>query len=296
MAKAKQSTQLPLDDMRWRPVVELVEKLFPYIGDKTPIANDLTEALASGKIRCMRRSIRMGHVDVEKLCDVELERNILGESHLNKPSAAEHFSELLHRQLFEPFARVRASHGVVTPKLIIAAMGGDAGMILVNGITLGQYVERLAAEANLPRTPSHRELVPASFWAEHGLACSPNGDIGVGFRFPPNDHGPSEPSLTLTANWAFYFWEPDCERVWPKLAPQQAQQVDESEAQASERRRPGRRPKKDWKLEVATEVGLYHRAGKPVPTAAKLAEWCKDELGYEPDLSHLQRWLRQLIP
>jgi hypothetical protein len=56
MAKAKQSTQLPLDDMRrWRPVAEIVGRLSPIIGDKSLIAQDLTEALASEKIRCMRR-------------------------------------------------------------------------------------------------------------------------------------------------------------------------------------------------------------------------------------------------
>jgi hypothetical protein len=228
--KAKQSTQLSLNDRRWRPDAEIIERLFRQIGNKTLTAHDLTEKLASEKIRCICRSIGMGHVDVDKLCDIELERQILGET------AAEHFSESLHRQLFEPFARVRASHGVVTPQRIIAAMGGDAGMILANGFTLGQYVARLAAEANLPRTPGHRELVSASFWAEHCFACSPNGDIRVGFRLPPNHHGPSEPSSILTANWAFYLWEPDCVKAWAALAPHVR------EADASERSPSGRLP------------------------------------------------------
>jgi hypothetical protein len=285
--------QLPLDDMRWRPVAELVEKLLPHIGGKVLIAQDLTEALTNEKIRCMRRSIRMGHVDVDELCDVELERNFLGGSQLNEPSAAEHFSELLHRQLFEPFTRVRSSHGVVTPKLIIAAMGGDAGMILVNGITLGQYVERLAAEANSPRKPGHSELVPASFWATHGLACSPNGDIGVGFRFPPNDHGPSEPSSTLTANWVLYLWEPDCVTAWPRLAPQA---VAASEVGASEPvgRKPGPRAKEEWQLFVAKEFCAQKYSGKSLPTAGQLAQSCQDELGYQPAETAINKLLRDL--
>jgi hypothetical protein len=58
--KPEQSTQLPLDDERWRPVAEIIERVFPYT-DKILIAQDLTKALASKKIRCMRRSTQMGH-------------------------------------------------------------------------------------------------------------------------------------------------------------------------------------------------------------------------------------------
>jgi hypothetical protein len=83
MAKAKQSTQLPLDDMRWRPDVELVEKLLPHIGDKILIAHDLTEAVASKKIHCMRRIV-MGPADAAGLYDIELEQVILGAALLNQ--------------------------------------------------------------------------------------------------------------------------------------------------------------------------------------------------------------------
>jgi hypothetical protein len=291
--KAEQSTRLPLDDMRqWRPVAGLIERLLAHIGNKNLVAHDLNNALANGKIRCMRRSIRMSHADVDKLCDTELKRQILGD----EPSAAEDFSELLHGQLFEPFTRVRASHKVVTPKLIIAAMGGDTGMILVNGITLGQYVERLAAEANLKHTPGHHELVPTSFWATHCLVCSPNGDIGVGFRFPPKPYGPSEPSSTLTASWAFFLREPDCVKVWPALAPQAvvAREVDPNEP-PSPRRKPGRKPRENWKVEVVTEVGLHMRQGKPIPSAKALADFCRDQLEYEPDISEIQKLLRHVL-
>jgi hypothetical protein len=48
---------LPLDDMRWRPVDEIVDKLVPHIGDKALIAGDLDERLKSGEVRSMRRSV-----------------------------------------------------------------------------------------------------------------------------------------------------------------------------------------------------------------------------------------------
>jgi hypothetical protein len=283
--KAKPSTQLRLDDARWRPVSKIVEQLLPHVGGAVLTAHDLTKALANEKMRCMRRFIRTGHVDVDKLCDIELELKILG----GEPSAAEHFPEL-----FEPFARVRASNRRVTPKLIIAALGLDAGTILVNDITtLGQYVERLAAEANLPLTPGHREWVPALFWAKHCLACSPKGDIGAGFLFPPNDHGPSEPSSTLTANWAFYLWEPDCLKEWPALAPQ-AIAAGEADASRSLSRKRGPPPHKDWKLFIAYKLYMLKKAGERTPTARELADYCQKELGYVPDESAISLWLREL--
>ena len=70
--KAKPSTQLPLDDMRWRPVAEIVEKLLPHIGNKVLIAHDLTKALASEKIRCMRRYTNEHTLKIDKLSDAEL--------------------------------------------------------------------------------------------------------------------------------------------------------------------------------------------------------------------------------
>jgi hypothetical protein len=231
--KAKQSTQLPLDNMRWRPVAEVIERLSPHIGNKTLTANDLTEALASKKIRCMRRHTNEHTLNINKFSDAEL-------------------------------------------------------CAIASG--------KVAGEMGHHQPAGHRQLLPASFWAEYRFACSPNGDIRVGFRLPPNHHGPSKPSFTLTANWTFYLWEPDCVKVWPALAPQAtaAREADASEP-PSPRRKPGRKPRGNWKLEVATEVGLYYRQGKPIPAANELAQFCQDELGFQPDISEIQKWLRQLL-
>jgi len=70
--KAKQSTQLPLDDMRWRPDAQIIEQLLPHIGKKTLIAQDLTKTLASGKIRCMRRYTNEHTLKFDSLSDAEL--------------------------------------------------------------------------------------------------------------------------------------------------------------------------------------------------------------------------------
>jgi hypothetical protein len=213
---AKQSRELPLEDIRWRPVAEIGKRLFPHIGDRNLIAHDLTEAVANEKIRCMRRIV-MGPRDGA----IELEQQVLGAALLNRSFEvtlpAEQFSLPQHRQLFETIAKVRASHGVVTLQLIIASMGGDAGMIF-DGITVGQYVKGLAGEAILPpNVPGHRELVPASLWVEYRFTYS-NGDIRVGVR-PPNHHGPW--SFTWATKSVFYLWQPDCVKAWPALPLQE---------------------------------------------------------------------------
>jgi len=202
--------------------------------------------------------------------------------------SAEQFSYPPHRQLFETIARVRASHGIITPQLVIAAMGRDAGKIFVEDITAGQYVKWLEGEAILPpNVLGHRELVPASLWVEHCFTYS-NGDICVGVR-PPNHHGPW--SFTWATKSAFYLWQPDCVRVWPALALQTVAAHDVNTSEPL-RRKPGRKPKKDWKLFVAAKLWEMRKAGQRVPPAADFAQLCENELGYQADISHLQKWLR----
>jgi replicative DNA helicase len=57
----------------------------------------------------------------------------------------------LNGQLLEAFARVHDAHGVITPSLVIASMGGNASMIVGDGMTLGKYIAHAAAIATIPR-------------------------------------------------------------------------------------------------------------------------------------------------
>jgi replicative DNA helicase len=99
------------------------------------------------------------NIDSATLHSIELEQEILGAVLVNdnvfdviesKLSASDFF-EPLHSEIFDAIAKVRASHGVVTPALIIASIGSDANQVIVEGMTRRQYVARLAAEASLPR-------------------------------------------------------------------------------------------------------------------------------------------------
>src|ERR1700737_5514540 len=98
------------------------------------------------------------NIDHATLCSIELEQEILGAALvansavevIEREVSAEDFSEPLHGQIFETFANVRDMHGVITPSLVIASMGGDASAIILEGVTLGQYVARIAADACIP--------------------------------------------------------------------------------------------------------------------------------------------------
>ena len=98
------------------------------------------------------------NINQAALYSLELEQEVLGGVLINfafevieRAVSASDFSEPLHSQLFETFAAVHASHGVITPALVIASMGGDASTIIVEDTTLGQYIARLAAAASTPR-------------------------------------------------------------------------------------------------------------------------------------------------
>jgi len=98
------------------------------------------------------------NINQAALYNIELEQEVLGAVLINssfevieRAVSAGDFFEPLHSQLFETFAAVHASHGGITPALIIASMGGDASTIVVEDTTLGQYIARLAAAAALPR-------------------------------------------------------------------------------------------------------------------------------------------------
>jgi replicative DNA helicase len=98
------------------------------------------------------------NIDHAAVSNIELEQEVLGAVlHSNtaleiieREVSAEDFSEPLHSQIFETFVSIRDLHGVVTPSLVIAAMGGDASAIILEGVTLGQYIARLAAALCLP--------------------------------------------------------------------------------------------------------------------------------------------------
>ena len=90
-----------------------------------------------------------------------------------------------------------------------------------------------------------------------------------------------------------YRWEFEIEEVKALLPP--PSQPQQKTGSQPTKRRPGPQPTQDWPMHVACEVIRALRAGEKIPTAAKLAQSCEDELGYQPDLRAVQRLVRDLL-
>jgi hypothetical protein len=134
-------------------------------------------------------------------------------------------------------------------------------------------------------------MLPGGVTYVKGLASSAGR---VGFHLRGDTFG-----LDVVTPWGrfdareFYVRQEDCVKAWPGLAPQATEQ-NKADATESLPRRPGRKPKGNWKVEVATEVGLHMREGQSIPTAKSLAEFCRDQLDVDVDIREIQRWLREL--
>jgi replicative DNA helicase len=105
--------------------------------------------------------------NITALCSLDLEQELLGCALINQSFdaierlvSAGDFYEPLHSQLFETIASVHSAHGAVSYQLVAASMGSYAGTLLAEGMTNGQYLAKLAAEACLPRdVAAHARLV-----------------------------------------------------------------------------------------------------------------------------------------
>jgi hypothetical protein len=128
-----------------------------------------------------------------------------------------------------------------------------------------------------------------AFWKDEcRIADSAFGGVHVypvrGKVFPPGD-------------WIFYVRRDRFDRKYPEADAAAGQPVEGGrQPMESARRKPGPRRKWDWDRLIAREVIRYVRAGKKIPAAAKFAQLCEDEFGYQPDIREVQKLLRKLFP
>jgi len=61
-----------------------------------------------------------------------------------------------------------------------------------------------------------------------------------------------------------------------------------------ERRKPGPELRHDWREAIMREVIRRLLAGKKMPKAPAMLQFCEDTLGYQPDIRAMQRLLREL--
>ena len=92
---------------------------------------------------------------------------------------------------------------------------------------------------------------------------------------------------------ALFFWGPKAKELWPA---QEAEPVTTKQQAADPfkppRRRPGPPPENEWKQAVVRELLRRAKAGKPLPSAPDMQEFCQDVLEWEPDLRSMQELLR----
>jgi hypothetical protein len=190
--------------------------------------------------------------------------------------------------------------------------------LAANDMTMALLNGRLHCKwRNIPTLS--QDLMPPAFWADHRLSCGPEG-VRVTLRPPRDDTdvvlvrsqslverlaqlpkpaatpplSPEEEARRnkILSEMVFYVWEPDIDALWPSMAAY----ARKPEPEIDERRKPGKRITKNWKLHVAGEL---HRIiiveGKPPPTATEIADFCSNKLKHYPDIRSIQRLLRALL-
>ena len=104
---------------------------------------------------------------------------------------------------------------------------------------------------------------------------------------------PRRPDVPVLDRPALFFWGPKVKELWPA---QEAEPVTTKQQAADPfkppRRRPGPPPENEWKQAVVRELLRRAKAGKPLPSAPDMQEFCQDVLEWEPDLRSMQELLR----
>ena len=134
--------------------------------------------------------------------------------------------------------------------------------------------------------------VAPSFFATAVLTAR-NGDVEIVEidALIPRPSGVEAPTDEPSSFRAFFVARSDLDKLYPVAAA-----ANLETDMPSDRRKPGPRPTKSWKLYVAAELHrIVEIEGKQPPPASDLAQFCEDNLGYQPDLREIQRLLRHLL-
>jgi hypothetical protein len=95
-----------------------------------------------------------------------------------------------------------------------------------------------------------------------------------------------------------YVRRADLDRFYPLAgtpAPTPAPQADDAQASKPGRRKPGPKITKGWRRQVAAEMNRIIEDERRTPSAAELAQFCENKLGYQPDERAIQKLLRSLL-
>src|SRR5262249_52762972 len=87
----------------------------------------------------------------------------------------------------------------------------------------------------------------------------------------------------------------DLDEHYPTAAPPKATQSDDAGPRTSDRRKPGPKITRNWRLHVAAEAHrVWEKEGR-IPGAPELATFCGKKLGYVPEETDIRKLLRVLL-
>jgi hypothetical protein len=152
------------------------------------------------------------------------------------------------------------------------------------GARLCSYRHDIASGKQAPESPE--------FWETHFIHYSEEGYPHIRIHTVQKDrwnllfpHPEDEPPAQV-----YFVLQSDFHRLFSAAA----ESADDMET--LQRRKPGRQTTANWKLHVAGEL---HRIvlveKKPAPPASYFAQFCENKLRYQPDISAVQKLLRNLL-
>ena len=136
-----------------------------------------------------------------------------------------------------------------------------------------------------PDSKETMTLLKPSDWRQRTVQAPWNPEEGVGVEPYVAGH--------------YFVWRVDLDKWYP--TPTMTDQSDDtpsaltstSEHDADDtRRKPGPKIKHNWKLRLAAELHRIKEDEGRTPTAKELAQFCRDEWDYEPDVSEIQKLMK----
>lgn len=147
-----------------------------------------------------------------------------------------------------------------------------------------------SAAARAPRkSPVQRLILAPAFWDNLEIW---KASIGQPIRVSSTGEGRP---LGTFFNWAFFIRRRDLDKLYPVAPPTGAASFLSPSPSLPPRRKPGPAPTRDWQTVVARKMYRSLKDGRPVPTAARLAQFCEDTINHQPDVSDIEKLINRLL-
>jgi hypothetical protein len=155
----------------------------------------------------------------------------------------------------------------------------------------------LSEDTKLTRRDLKAHLLAGDFVGAARISAPEGSERRVIFARPfwkpvefPYSHSVEGYEYNEGETWFFFVRRRELDQLYPAAREQPT--TPEPEPQ---RRKPGPKITKDWRLFAAHAAYEFRKEHGRVPTRSKLAQLCENELGYQPDVSDIGKLLRYLL-